>query len=163
MLPVCARAEALPFPQGTFHAAVCRFAGHHFSDMGQAVSEVARVLISGGLLVLVDTVSPPDPEAATWLHRLETLRDPTHVRNWQAEEWALACGRAGIRVEVVRQWQLPLDVASWLDRQEVQGEARAAVMAHLRAAPPCVAQLLSLSLQPPSFFMPCLWLEGRRA
>jgi ubiquinone/menaquinone biosynthesis C-methylase UbiE len=48
----------LPFDDGRFDAVICRYAFHHFSDKPQALTEVSRVLCSGGLLLYSDPVFP---------------------------------------------------------------------------------------------------------
>ena len=55
-----ADAEHLPFADGTFDRVTCRIAAHHFPAMAQAVKEVARVLKTGGLFLLIDCMAPSD-------------------------------------------------------------------------------------------------------
>src|SRR5262249_42760721 len=59
---IVADAENLPFLDETFSLVSVRVAPHHYTDVQQAVMEMARVLRRGGRLVLVDTVSPEDAE-----------------------------------------------------------------------------------------------------
>jgi len=47
-----ARAERLPFADGSFDRVLCQFALVYFDDRGQALAECARVLKPGGLLAL---------------------------------------------------------------------------------------------------------------
>ena len=47
---VVARAEDLPFEDGSFDVVTCRIAPHHFQDIRKAVGEMARV--SNRLLVV---------------------------------------------------------------------------------------------------------------
>ena len=51
---VVADAEALPFLTETFDAAVCRIAPHHFPQPDRFISEVAKVLKTGGKFILID-------------------------------------------------------------------------------------------------------------
>jgi ubiquinone/menaquinone biosynthesis C-methylase UbiE len=85
---VCA-AEDLPFADGSFDVVVTRIAPHHFSDIGTAVGELARV--SNRVVVVEDTqYTSEEVEAA------EKLRDPTHVRNYSEEEWRELLESAGL-------------------------------------------------------------------
>jgi len=82
-----APAEALPFADETFDIVTCRIAPHHFLEIEKFVSEAARVLKPGGALLLVDTTVPDtDPGAAEWQNAVETVRDPSHVRNYMPSE-----------------------------------------------------------------------------
>src|SRR5213076_2906435 len=51
---VVARAEDLPFADGSFDVVTCRIAAHHFQDVRQAVGEMARV--TQQLVVIEDNV-----------------------------------------------------------------------------------------------------------
>ena len=84
---VICRAESLPFAGGSFDVVACRTAAHHFADVRLAVEEMARV--SGDRVLLVDTTFMGDDA-----EEAETLRDPSHVRNYTEAEWrALRRGR----------------------------------------------------------------------
>ena len=52
-----ADAEALPFPDGAFTAALCTTSLHHYRHPGRAVAEMARVLAPGGRAVIADMTS----------------------------------------------------------------------------------------------------------
>jgi ubiquinone/menaquinone biosynthesis C-methylase UbiE len=47
-------AEALPFPDGHFDGLMCSDAFHHFRDQGAAVREMARVVKSGGCILVFE-------------------------------------------------------------------------------------------------------------
>ena len=92
-------AESLPFSDETFDIVTCRIAPHHFLDIQQFLHEAARVLKSGGRLVLVDTTVPDEsPEAADWQNAVEARRDPSHVRNYRPSEWRQMTEAAGLTV-----------------------------------------------------------------
>lgn len=113
---VLAAAESLPFRAGSIDLVVCRTAAHHFLDADAFLAETARVLAPNGELILIDTVSPDDAEAAAWMHEIETRRDPSHVRNLPADGWLAAAGRAGLRVVQTDLSRVDLSYPDWTDR-----------------------------------------------
>ncbi|MBI3003718.1 MAG: methyltransferase domain-containing protein, partial [candidate division NC10 bacterium] len=84
---VRAVAGALPFGDRAFDVTTCRIAPHHFPSVPAFLAEVVRVTRPGGRVVVGDTISPEDPVLAAWHNRVETLRDPSHVRNYPAADW----------------------------------------------------------------------------
>lgn len=51
-------AEALPFPDGAFQAALCCDSFHHYPHPEAALKEIYRVLEPGGVLLLADPTAP---------------------------------------------------------------------------------------------------------
>jgi ubiquinone/menaquinone biosynthesis C-methylase UbiE len=109
-------AQDLPCENASFDVVACRLAAHHFPYVRQGVQEWARVLKPSGKLVLVDTISPEEPEIDTSLNEIETLRDPSHVRNYRLSEWINFLKEAGFTVSTTREWGIALDVPSWTQR-----------------------------------------------
>lgn len=96
----CHAAEEFPYPARSFDLVTCRVAAHHFSNVPRFVAEVARVLKPGGAFLLIDgSVEDNQPEAEAWLHQVEKLRDPSHVRFLSPARWETLCGEAGLTVE----------------------------------------------------------------
>jgi ubiquinone/menaquinone biosynthesis C-methylase UbiE len=106
---VICRAESLPFADGAFDVVACRTAAHHFEDVTGAVAEMARV--SGDRVLIVDTAFMD--EAA---EEAETLRDPSHVRNYTEAEWRAFLADAGLTVAEVRFFAHTIDFPAWLAR-----------------------------------------------
>jgi ubiquinone/menaquinone biosynthesis C-methylase UbiE len=112
---VICHAEDVPFADRSFDVVVCRTAAHHFADAARAVREMARV--SAGRVLIVDTLNMgADAELA------ESLRDPTHVRNYTEAEWRGFVERAGLRIEEIRVMPHTFDFAAWLRRTGCEGE-----------------------------------------
>lgn len=67
------RAEALPFPDGSFYTVVASYVLCSLRDQSLALREARRVLRSGGALRFYEHVRARDPKLARWQDRLERL------------------------------------------------------------------------------------------
>jgi len=117
---VVCRAEHLPFADGSFDVVVTRVAGHHYEDVEQAVAEMARV--AADTVVIVDNVFMGED-----IEEAETLRDPSHVRNYSEAEWRAFVVRTRLKVEDVRFFEKPIELQPWLDRCGCAGDDAARV------------------------------------
>ena len=106
---VVARAEDLPFADGSFDVVTCRIAAHHFEDIRAAVAEMARV--SERLLVIEDNVFRGEN-----VEEAERLRDPTHIRCYSEDEWKAMVTDAGFEVEQVEYFPRRQSLDGWLAR-----------------------------------------------
>lgn len=120
-------AEQLPFADASFDFVVSRFSAHHWSDLGQALREVRRVLKPGGVAAFVDVAAPGLPLLDTHLQAVELLRDSSHVRDYSPAEWARQLGDAGLRVTAGKTQRLRLEFRSWVDRMRTPDVFRAAI------------------------------------
>jgi SAM-dependent methyltransferase len=112
---VVARAEDIPFADGSFDVVVTRIAPHHFEDIGKALGEIVRV--SNRLVVIEDTLYLSEEQ-----EQAEKLRDPTHVRSYSEEEWREMLVDAGLEIEQVAQFQKTHDLDEWLARTGCTGD-----------------------------------------
>jgi SAM-dependent methyltransferase len=117
---VICRAEDLPFDADSFDAVVTRIAAHHFSDVAEAVREMAR--IARDSLIVEDTLFSDET-----VEEAERLRDPTHVRSYSEEEWRAFLTAAGLVVEDVRLVDKTHPFEAWLARTGCVGEEAARV------------------------------------
>ncbi len=130
-------ASALPFADATFDLVTCRLAAHHFHDAASAFREVARVLSPGGRFVLVDNYAPDDPALDAFINELETLRDPSHVRNETVGGWRALLDGAGLRASTESDLMTTkLSTEGWLARSETPADRAAEVRRRLRGASP---------------------------
>lgn len=104
-----AAAEDLPFADASFDAVACRLAGHHFANVEDAMREMARV--ARQRVVVCDNTFVSDASEAA-----DRLRDPSHVRNYSADEWRSLFEGAGLRVTDERELLRPLEIEPWLAR-----------------------------------------------
>ena len=127
-------AETLPLDDRSFDRVVCRIALHHFPNPAQATREMARVLKPGGRLVLVDNIVPPDPAAAAFINRFETLRDPSH--HWLFPLSALVdlfC-EAGLAVVHTETLVKPMEFLDWTRRMKTPPALEVELWAMLEAS-----------------------------
>ncbi len=78
-------AEELPFLNESFDIVFSRLAFHHFTNVDTVFSEMVRVLRLGGKLVLID-MEAAEEELRDIEDKIETMRDPSHVRNMSKSE-----------------------------------------------------------------------------
>ncbi len=106
--------ESLGFEDGSFDIVSCRFAFHHFTDPGKAVSEMARVCKTGGKIVLVDGLSSEDATKSEYHNRIEQLRDPSHVRLYSQPELVGTLKDAGLKIIHARNWDADFYFDEWI-------------------------------------------------
>lgn len=136
---VAGDAHRLPFPDGSFALVGSRACPHHFAGIRVAVAEMARVLAPGGRLGIADGTVPDDPEIDAFFNRLDTLHDPTTVRNYSAREWRAFLEGAGLRVDFTDPYVLETgdgrSLADWIARSGGSSEVLATCRDLLLGAP----------------------------
>jgi SAM-dependent methyltransferase len=108
---VIARAEEIPFADGSFDVVACRIAPHHFDDVRAAMREMARV--SNDRVVVEDNLFTSEE-----FEEAERLHDPSHVRCYSEQEWRTFFTEAGLEVHESETFERWLDVEAWLARVE---------------------------------------------
>jgi ubiquinone/menaquinone biosynthesis C-methylase UbiE len=141
-----AEAEKLPFDDASFDLVSCRLAAHHFPDPDAFVREVHRVLRPGGVLALVDNVSPDaetDPQSApdalrqvaTAYNAFEKLRDPSHGRALGLGEWRVLMQEAGLEIAHAERIDQEIGFVAWTERMRCNTATVAQLSAMLGAEP----------------------------
>ncbi len=99
------RAESLPFPDGTFDAAVSTLAFHHLPTPAKlaALGEILRVLRPGGRFLLADFGATAGHRAPWWLRAVESVEYTEDQLRGRLPEYLAAAGFAGVRC-VHRRW-----------------------------------------------------------
>ena len=144
---VVADAEALPFLNETFDAAVCRIAPHHFPHPERFISEVSRVLKKDGQFILIDNVAPADLELAEFMNTTERLRDHSHSRCLSKEEWAGLLEENGMVELKSVDRRKTFDYPSWVARTAESDEQMEQVSQHLLGADEQTAAYFSIEVQ----------------
>lgn len=112
-----AKAEQLPFDDGSFDLVTCRIAPHHFDSIPDFLAETYRVLKTGGTLAIVDNVVPEGP-VGDYMNAFERFRDPSHLRAWAMEEWRAAIKATGFTLVHEEQIYKTMEFASWAQRYD---------------------------------------------
>ena len=158
---VQADATALPIASGSSDVVTSRLAAHHFADAAGAFREIARILRPGGLLVLVDNYAPDDPELQRFINEVETLRDPSHVRNYTVAGWSDLLQQAGLRTTVDSDTAVTkLTTENWLERSQTPRDRAEEVRRRLRSASP--SAVAAFQIAPTTFAVRKLILIGRK-
>jgi ubiquinone/menaquinone biosynthesis C-methylase UbiE len=118
-------AESLPFGDAQFDLVTCRVAPHHFVSVPKFLAESYRVLRAGGKLIISDTTVPDDaPDLGVWQHRVELLRDTSHMRNHSPRAWRKFAEAAGFVVDEIGfgPETKPITLRAWLEKGGCTGE-----------------------------------------
>jgi ubiquinone/menaquinone biosynthesis C-methylase UbiE len=79
--------ERMPFADGAFAGAVCRFSFHHFVNPARVFAEMTRVVGPNGWMVIADMTASEEASKAELHNELERLADPTHSRTMAPSEF----------------------------------------------------------------------------
>jgi len=160
-LLIQADATALPIASESADVVTSRLAAHHFADAAGAFREIARILRPGGLFVLVDNYAPDEPELQRFINEVETLRDPSHVRNHTVAGWRGLVERAGLRTTVDSDTAITkLTTENWLERSQTPPDRAEEVRRRLRTASPSAVAAFQIART--TFAVRKLILIGRK-
>lgn len=107
-------AEELPFLSDTFDIVISRLAFHHFTDTQTVLNEMVRVCKPGGRVVMIDMLAPEE-DLRKIRDEIETVRDPSHVRNLSKDEMVRLFEDKGLSIEVDDVTPMPMMLENWLE------------------------------------------------
>ncbi len=116
--------------KGVYDAVVSRYVLHHSPDALAFVRQQLSLLGPGGVLVLCDHLTDPDPARAAWHQEIERSRDRTHTRNSSGGELVDLFASAGLTAITSDEEAFELDFDEWFDRG-TPSAAKPAVRARL--------------------------------
>ncbi|MDQ4430984.1 class I SAM-dependent methyltransferase [Yokenella regensburgei] len=155
-------AEVLPFADASFDIVISRYSAHHWHDVGRALREVQRVLKPGGVLIMMDVMSPGHPLRDIWLQTVEALRDTSHVRNYSSGEWMTMVNDAGLTTHTLVTDRLALKYTSWVARMRTPQALCEAIRLYQESASEEVKRYFALQADG-SFTSDTIWLEAHKA
>jgi len=124
-------AEDLPFRPETFDIVSCRAAFDHLDDPEKALREMKRVLIPSGRIVLYEFVAPAVCDKAAFYNKIESLRDPSHVRSLTVGEYRNLIHKCGLEENGRVVNLLRRDFESWMSYVDSSNESRKQIWALL--------------------------------
>ena len=86
-----------PFSDNDFDMVVSRYALHHFPDIQKSISEVSRVLKSGGFLFISDP-APNANDTSKFIDEYMQLKKDGHIKFYTKDEWEQICTEVGLKV-----------------------------------------------------------------
>lgn len=103
-------------PGTLFDAAVSRYVVHHVTDPLKFIERQVELLRPGGVLIVCDHATDPDPLLAERHEQLEHDRDSTHTRNLTSGALADLLASAGLSQIRMEEEEFTLDFNEWFDR-----------------------------------------------
>lgn len=85
-----------PFDDNELDMVVSRYALHHFPDIQRSISEVSRVLKSGGFLFISDP-TPNTIDTSQFVDEYMQLKEDGHIKFYTKNEWEQICTEAGLK------------------------------------------------------------------
>ncbi len=117
-----------------FDAALSRYVLHHVQDPARFLKRQMELLRPGGIVVVNDHVTDPDPNVAAHHAALEIARDRTHTRNLTGGELVDLFASAGLSNISYVEESFTLDFDEWFDRG-TPADSKAAVRGRLLSGP----------------------------
>ncbi len=105
-----------PALAASFDATISRYVLHHVSDPAAFLRRQVELLRPGGVLVLCDHTTDPDPLHADWHTAIERARDRTHTRNHTSGALVDLMAHAGLENLRLVEEAFALDFDEWFDR-----------------------------------------------
>jgi ubiquinone/menaquinone biosynthesis C-methylase UbiE len=129
-----ADAEALPFRHGVCDLITSKLAFHYFPHPQLTLAEMVRVATHEARLVLIDRVSPEDPEQRAYQNRLEKLRTPNKTYVYSASQLEAALAEVGLIVDARASYAEQMEVHAWLQAAGVDEPTGHTLLTLLTAA-----------------------------
>jgi ubiquinone/menaquinone biosynthesis C-methylase UbiE len=124
-------AEELPFLDNSFDIVFSRLAFHHFTNVTTVFSEMVRAVKPGGKLVMID-MEATDEALRKTEDEIETLRDPSHVKNLSKAEMLNLYTSHGLSIEKCETTEMPQHLENWLALTQTPPNIREEIRQRMR-------------------------------
>jgi ubiquinone/menaquinone biosynthesis C-methylase UbiE len=128
-----ADAEALPFRHATCDLVTSKLAFHYFPHPELALSEMVRIATPAARVMLIDRVSPEDPEQRAYQNRLEKLRTPSKTYVYSESQLVEALEHSGLVVEQRARYPEQMEVPEWIRAAGPDAETAQTILALITA------------------------------
>ena len=119
--------EDIPYLDESFDIVLTRLSFHHFTELEKPFSELHRVLKPGGKLVIIDMEATE--EALREIEdRIETMRDPSHIRNRSREEFEMLYHRYGYDLQIEKTTKIPVRLDAWMELTKTEAKIRSEIL-----------------------------------
>ncbi|UCF31798.1 MAG: class I SAM-dependent methyltransferase [bacterium] len=129
------RADGIPVGDGCVDLVLCRIACHHFPSVPAFLGEVRRILSPEGILLLIDSLAPSDVDGDRFINTVERIRDPSHVRSLDREQWRDHIKGSGLRVKEEKKFERRHPFDEWVERVGLKGAGLRALEREFVEAP----------------------------
>src|SRR6266545_4789533 len=126
-------AEHLPYADASFDLVATRLSLHHMLDPLPAVGEMARVARPGGVVAIIDLISPDNPALAARYNEIERLRDPSHTRALTLAELKAVLDAVGVALSDTLVRDVEAVVERWMGMTQTPAETRRTIVEALTA------------------------------
>jgi SAM-dependent methyltransferase len=125
--------EDLPFSDESFDLVLCRYSFHHFPHPEIALDEMKRVCKRQGKVLIIDGTAPEDEEKSSFLNRMESIHNPSHVQLYSVTEFHGLFRDSGLEVLKEGSYGLDFYLDQWLDMADPDDSVRRRVSEMMEA------------------------------
>ncbi|MFN8446426.1 MAG: methyltransferase domain-containing protein [Caldilineaceae bacterium] len=122
-----AAANAIPFADARFDAAIMHTLLHHSQKPASILQEIGRVLKSNGILLLAELIGSDDAVKRATYNAIEERRSPAHAQVRTAEQLRKLITAAGFTIEAEKVVTFDRDFDEWLNEYLVDETRREVV------------------------------------
>lgn len=122
-----ASANAIPFADARFDAAIMHTLLHHSQKPAAILQEVARILKSSGTLLLAELIGSDDAVKRATYNAIEERRSPAHAQVRTVEQLRKLITGAGLTIEAEKVVTFDRDFDEWLNEYLVDETRREVV------------------------------------
>ena len=123
MTYVIGDAQELPFIDNSFDIVISRLAFHHFPEVQQPFSEMVRVLKPNGKLIMIE-MEASEETLRQVRDEIETMRDPSHVRNLSKAEMLKLFADHSLSIEKCETTNMPALLNNWMELTKTPAPVR---------------------------------------
>ena len=138
------RAENIESPDESFDLITCRTAAHHFFDIEKSMKEIHRTLKKSGSVYIIDTITSDQKSLNEWHQKIESLRDPSHVKNYSLIEWRSLIRNSDLELKNIFQTRVNMEIEDWMERSGTIERKKSILRNHFKRSSKKVKQFFGI-------------------